>query len=306
MSDEKKKQHAVQTTGHAWDGDLQEFNNPLPTWWLWAFYGTVIFAIVYWVLYPAWPVGDSYTKGVANDITYTAPGGKSVTTHWNTRALYLEDMDKARAERAKYLEQLKTASLAEIAHNEELSAFAYSMAKVLFADNCAACHQAGGNGVIGSYPNLLDDDWLWGGTYAQIQNTIANGHNGFMPAFRKTLDAKQLDDVAEYVISLSGTPVNSQKAKRGSVIFNGQTGGCYYCHDKGGVGRLSLGSANLTDKIWTIANVPAQTTLEAKKAVIKQVIANGVDRKMPAWKDRLSDTDIKILTFYVHEMGGGK
>ncbi|MCG6886397.1 MAG: cytochrome-c oxidase, cbb3-type subunit III [Proteobacteria bacterium] len=304
MSKEKKQQ-AVQTTGHAWDGDLQEFNNPLPTWWLWAFYGTVIFAIVYWVLFPAWPVGKSYTKGVLNDITYTTPAGKQVTSHWNTRALYLEEMEKARAEHAAYMEQLQSASLAEIANNEELSAFAYSMAKVLFADDCAACHQAGANGVIGSYPNLLDDDWLWGGTYDQIHASIANGHNGFMPAFSKTLNSAQMDDVAEYVISLSGSDVNPQKAEIGSNIFNGETGGCYYCHDKGGVGRISQGAANLTDSIWTIADVPGQATLEGKKAVVKRVIANGVNRKMPAWKNRLNDTEVKILTFYVHELGGG-
>lgn len=302
----EKTQHAVQTTGHAWDGDLQEFNNPLPAWWLWAFYGTVIFAVVYWVLFPAWPVGKSYTKGMLNDISYTTPDGRQVTSHWNTRALFLEDMERARAERARFLEQLQAASLNEIAANEELSAFAYSMAKVLFADNCAACHQAGGNGVIGSYPNLLDDDWLWGGSYDAIHASINNGRNGFMPAFNKTLDETQLDDVAEYVLSLSGTEVDGRKAARGSDIFNGETGGCYYCHDKGGMGRASLGSANLTDRVWTIADVPGQGSLEAKKAVVKQVIASGVSRKMPAWKDRLNDTEIKILTFYVHELGGGK
>ena len=305
MSKEKTQQ-AVQTTGHAWDGDLQEFNNPLPAWWLWAFYGTVIFAIVYWVLFPAWPVGKSYTKGVLNEITYTTPDGKQITSHWTTRALYLKDMEQARAERARYLEQLQAASLDEIAGNEELSAFAYSMAKVLFADNCAACHQAGGNGVIGSYPNLLDDDWLWGGSYDAIHTTISQGRNGFMPAFRKTLNDAQMDDVAEYVLGLSGTRVDPEKAKRGAEIFNGETGGCYYCHDKGGVGRASLGAANLTDQVWTIADVPGQPGLEGKKAVIKQVIANGVSRNMPAWKDRLSETEIKILTFYVHELGGGK
>ena len=99
MSKEKTQQ-TVQTTGHAWDGDLQEFNNPLPSWWLWAFYATVIFAVVYWVLYPTWPVGKSYTKGVGNDVTYTTTDGKEVTTHWNTRSLLLKDLADARAEQA--------------------------------------------------------------------------------------------------------------------------------------------------------------------------------------------------------------
>jgi len=299
----EKTQQTVQTTGHAWDGDLQEFNNPLPSWWLWAFYATVIFAVVYWVLYPTWPVGNSYTKGVGNDITYTTTDGKQVTTHWNTRALLQKDLAQARAEQAKYIEQLKTASYTEIAKDEEKSAFAYSMAKVLFADNCAACHQAGGNGVIGPYPNLLDDAWLWGGTYEKIQETITNGRNGNMPSFKAQLSAAQIDNVAEYVLSLSGHEVDANKASQGQAIFSSN---CAVCHGQDAKGQIFMGSANLTDSIWTIANVPAAASLEGKKAAIAQVVTNGKSRQMPAWKGRLSDTEIKILTFYVHELGGGQ
>lgn len=302
MSKEKTQQ-SVQTTGHAWDGDLQEFNNPLPTWWLWAFYATVIFAIVYWVLYPTLPIGKSYTKGVGNDITYTTSDGRQVTTHWNTRALLQKDLAEARAEQAKYIEQLKTASYSEIAQDEEKSAFAYSMAKVLFADNCAACHQAGGNGVIGPYPNLLDDTWLWGGTYEKIEETIRNGRNGNMPAFKAQLSTAQIDNVAEYVLSLSGHEVEAANAAQGQAIFSSN---CAVCHGQDGKGQILMGSANLTDSIWTIANVPAAASLEGKKAAITKVINNGKSRQMPAWKDRLSDTEIKILTFYVHELGGGQ
>ena len=161
MNTEKTK-HTVQTTGHAWDGDLQEFNNPLPRWWLWGFYLTVLFAIIYWILYPAWPLGKTYTKGWFNNITFETKDGKTETMHWNTRALLIKDMEDAQAKQQKYVDQLKTASFAEIAKDENKSAFAYSMAKVLFADNCAACHQQGGGGVIGLYPNLADDAWLWG------------------------------------------------------------------------------------------------------------------------------------------------
>lgn len=302
MSKEKTQQ-SVQTTGHAWDGDLQEFNNPLPTWWLWAFYATVIFSIVYWVLYPTLPIGKSYTKGVGNDITYTTSDGKQVTTHWNTRALLQKDLAEARAEQAKYIEQLKTTSYSDIAQDEEKSAFAYSMAKVLFADNCAACHQAGGNGVIGPYPNLLDDAWLWGGTYEKIEETIRNGRNGNMPAFKAQLSAAQIDNVAEYVLSLSGHEVDAAKAAQGQAVFSSN---CVVCHGQDAKGQIMMGSANLTDSIWTTANVPATTSLEGKKAAITKVIANGKSRQMPAWKDRLSNTEIKILTFYVHELGGGQ
>ncbi len=302
MSKEKTQQ-TVQTTGHAWDGDLQEFNNPLPSWWLWAFYATVIFSIVYWVLYPTWPVGKSYTKGVGNDITYTTVDGKEVTTHWNTRALLQKDLAEARKDQAKYIEQLQTASYSEIAKDEEKSAFAYSMAKVLFADNCAACHQAGGNGVIGPYPNLLDDAWLWGGTYEQIEQTIKNGRNGNMPAFKAQLSAAQIDNVAEYILSLSGHEVNAEKAAQGESVFSSN---CAVCHGQDAKGQVLMGSANLTDSIWTIANVPAATALEGKKAALTNIINHGKSRQMPAWNNRLTDTEIKILTFYVHELGGGQ
>ena len=304
MSSEKNKP-TVQTTGHAWDGDLQEFNNPLPGWWLWTFYATAIFAIVYWVLYPAWPVGDDYTKGVMNNITYTTSDGKTTTTHWNTRALFLKEMQDARAAQEKYIKDIKASSFEQIRSDEEKSAFAYSMAKVIFADNCAACHQTGGDGVIGFYPNLLDDAWLWGGSFSKIQETITKGHTGSMPAFKGRLTEKQTSDVADYVLSISGHDVNAVAAKRGKAVFT-NAGGCVACHGNNAKGISSMGSANLTDKIWTIADVAGADTAEAKKAAVINVIENGKTRKMPAWKDRLSATEIKMLTFYVHELGGGK
>lgn len=299
MSSEKNKP-TVQTTGHAWDGDIQEFNNPLPRWWLWAFYATVVFTIVYWVLFPAWPVGGDYTKGVMNDISYTTADGKTKTTHWNTRALFEKDMQEARAAQAKYLKDINVSTLEQIRADEEKSAFAYSTAKVLFADNCAACHQAGGDGVIGFYPNLLDDAWLWGGSFSEIQESITNGRNGVMPAFKKRLSETQTSDVAEYVLSLSGNTVDAASVQRGKAIFTGD-GGCVACHGADAKGITAMGSANLTDKIWTIANVAGADTAVAKKLAVVNVIKNGKSRQMPAWKDRLSAAEIKMLTFYVHE-----
>jgi cytochrome c oxidase cbb3-type subunit 3 len=304
MSSEKNKP-TVQTTGHAWDGDLQEFNNPLPTWWLWTFYATVVFAIIYWVLYPAWPVGGDYTKGMMNDITYTTADGKTKTTHWNTRSLLLKEMQIAREEQAEYLKDINALSFEQIRSNTEKSAFANSMAKVLFADNCAACHQAGGDGVMGSYPNLLDDAWLWGGSFEKIQETISNGRTGSMPGFKASLSTKQISDVADYVLSLSGEETDAAAVKRGKAIFSGQ-GGCTACHGAEAKGQAFMGSANLTDKIWTIADVSGAETAAARKAAIVDVVMNGKTRVMPAWKGRLSATEIKILTYYVHELGGGK
>jgi cytochrome c oxidase cbb3-type subunit 3 len=305
MSETSKQ--AVQTTGHAWDGDLQEYNNPLPKWWVWTFYATCVFSLVYWVLYPAWPVGKGFTTGI-KEITYKTSGGQEVTTHWNTRALLAEDIQTGEegVKQREYLEKITSSSYEEILSDPDKMAFVRSMGKVSFADNCAACHGTGGNGVVGLFPNLVDDAWLWGGDINDIYNTISNGHNGYMPSFAETFNEKQANDVAAYVLSLSGIEGDEASIKHGDVIFNGQEGGCYQCHTHKGTGRKSVGSANLTDKIWTIANVPGAETYEAKQAAIKAVIMNGVSRQMPAWHDRLPDSTIKLLTVYVYSLGGGE
>jgi cytochrome c oxidase cbb3-type subunit 3 len=309
MSEVKgKTQGAVQTTGHAWDGDIQEFNNPLPNWWLWAFYATVLFAIIYWILFPAWPVAGTFTKGVMNNITFLDSEGKEKTTHWNTRSLLLRDLQEGEEAMlsSEYLEKVAQAGYSTILADPEMMAFTRSVANGLFGDNCAPCHGAGGAGIVGLFPNLADDDWLWGGSVEEIEATIADGHYGFMPAFRNTLDDLQLDDVASYVLSLSGHEVDVAAAARGKDVFQTSEGGCYYCHTAAGTGLKSQGAANLTDQIWTIADVPGAETLEAKAAAVRRVISNGVERRMPPWADRLSPTQIKLLTVYVHEMGGGQ
>jgi len=303
MSTEKNKP-TVQTTGHAWDGDIQEFNNPLPTWWLWTFYATVVFTLVYWILYPSWPAGDNYAKGIS-EITYTTSDGKTTTTHWNTRALFLKEMQDAREDQAEFLKDINASTFEQIASSEEKSAFAYSMAKVVFADNCAACHQTGGDGVIGFYPNLLDDAWLWGGSYSKIQETIAKGRTGSMPGFKGRLTEKQISDVSDYVLSLSGNAVDKSAAKRGKSVFT-SAGGCVACHGNNAKGNTAFGAANLTDKIWTIADVAGADTVEAKKSAVMNVVMNGKTREMPAWKDRLSATEIKMLTFYVKQLSASK
>jgi len=309
MSEAKgKTQGTVQTTGHAWDGDLQEFNNPLPNWWLWSFYGTVLFAVVYWIFYPAWPVGTGYTTGIMNDITFVDSQGNEKTTHWNTRALLLKDLQEGKEAllTKEYMDRIADAGYAEILGDAEMMAFTRSFAKGLFGDNCAPCHGAGGAGVMGLFPNLADDDWLWGGAVGEIEATIADGRYGFMPPFRDALDEQQIDDVASYVLSLSGHEVDTASAARGKAVFQSDTGGCYYCHTKAGTGLKSQGAANLTDQIWTIADVPGAESFEEKKEVVKQVVSNGVERRMPAWSGRLSPAQIKLLTVYVHELGGGQ
>lgn len=308
MSEVKSKpQGAVQTTGHAWDGDIQEFNNPLPTWWLWAFYATVVFAVVYWVIYPAWPVGKTYTTGWFNNITYTV-NGEQRSRHWNTRTLLIKDMQEGKEalRTQEYMEKVAAADYQQILADADMMTFVRSVTKGLFGDNCAACHGTGGAGVIGLFPNLADDDWLWGGSVTDIQNTITQGHIGYMPAFARTFNEQQLDDVSHFVLSLSGHEVPADKLMRGKRLFTGDTGGCYYCHTANGTGMKSQGAANLTDNIWTIADVPGQTDLSGKIAVVKKVIHDGVNRAMPAWENRLDENQIKLLTVYVHELGGGR
>jgi len=307
VKQDKNQTSSVQTTGHAWDGDIQEFNNPLPTWWLWGFYATVVFAVVYWFFYPAWPVGDTYTKGGLNSITYKVDG-KEVTTHWNTRALLMKDLqegDEALKQR-KYMKELMATSYEDIVADPKMIQFTRSVGKILFEDNCAACHGMGGAGVTGLFPNLVDDDWLWGGSLNAIQTTIESGRSGYMPGFKKTFTDSQMDDLVEYVMSLSGMQVDEDTAKRGGVLFNGQGGGCHYCHTTEGIGLTSVGAANLTDSIWTVAKMSSKKTPEAKRQAVREIIRNGIRREMPKWKTRLSEAEIKVLTIYVHELGGGK
>lgn len=297
----------AETTGHVWDDTLQEFNNPLPRWWLWTFYGTIIFAVVYWIIYPSWPMGKTYLKGIGNQITYKTDAGEEKSTHWNMRALLAHDMQNGEAalKQKAYLDKVSAASYEQIAADPEMSAFVRSYGAGMFGDNCAACHQRGGQGVVGQFPNLVDDDWLWGGDTTTVETTIRNGRLGYMPAYNNVLDNTQLNQVANYVLSLSGEPADAAAAAEGQKIFQGETGGCYMCHTKEGKGMYAQGSANLTDKIWTIANVPAAETPEAKLEAVKAVIHNGVKRQMPVFGKQgrnLSDTEIKVLTAYVKQM----
>ncbi|HRJ52951.1 MAG TPA: cytochrome-c oxidase, cbb3-type subunit III [Candidatus Thiothrix moscowensis] len=300
----------AETTGHVWDDTLQEFNNPLPRWWLWTFYGTIIFAIVYWIMYPAWPMFDSYTKGIGNNITYKTDAGEEKSTHWNMRALLANEMQTGEPalKQKAYLDKVGAASYEQIAADPDMSAFVRSYGVGMFGDNCAACHQAGGQGVVGQFPNLVDDDWLWGGDTTAIETTIRGGRMGYMPAYSKTFSPDQLNQVANYVLTLSGQPADAAAAAEGQKIFQGETGGCYMCHTKEGKGMHAQGAANLTDKVWTIANVDAATTPEAKLEAVKAVIHNGVNRKMPVFGKEgrnLSDTEIKVLTAYLQQMSAG-
>lgn len=295
----------AETTGHVWDDDLQEFNNPLPRWWVWTFYATIVFSVVYWIIYPSWPVAGTYLKGMGT-ITYQTDAGEEKTTHWNMRALLQKEMQTGTQamKQKEYLNKVAAAPYDQIAEDPDMAAFVRSYGNGIFGDNCAACHQSGGQGVPGLFPNLVDDAWLWGSQPEQIEQTLILGRNGYMPAYRETFSDEQVDQVANYVMSMSGLEANQEAAAKGEQIFNGHKGGCYQCHTAEGVGRHSLGSANLTDQIWTVAQVPGADTAEAKLAEVKNVIVNGIQRQMPAFSSRLSDTEIKVLVAYLKQLSG--
>lgn len=308
MSKPSEKKHgAVQTTGHAWDGDLQEYNNPLPRWWLWGFYATVVFAVVYWFMYPAWPVGSTFTKGFAT-VTFEV-NGEERTTHWNTRALLVRDMQSSPSavRQREFLDVIAESSYDEILSDPDKISFVRSYAHGVFGDFCATCHQAGGAGIIGSYPNLANDDWLWGGTVERIEETLRYGRLGYMPPFRETLNAEQTRQVAAYVLDIAGySGGDEDDIRHGGAIFNGAEGGCFQCHNSGGIGRTSQGAPNLTNNLWQIVDVAGASDYSARLALVQGVIRNGVQRHMPAFGERLSPTEIKVLTAYVHQLGGGQ
>lgn len=306
MSQDKKTGQAPQTTGHVWDGDLQEYNNPIPNWWLIAFYISIAAAVGYWLVFPAWPIGGTYTKGF-DTITYVNDKGVTKTTHWNTRALFMKKTNEAVAAQKPYYEKIANTPFEQIAKDPDLNSFVISAGKALFSDNCAPCHQQGGGGKMGFAPNLTDDDWLYGGHFTQIQQTITNGRHGYMPPFKTVLNDTQMTELADYVLSFSKVPVNPASAQAGNALFHSETAACYYCHGADAKGRTVIGSKNLTDNIWLWANVPAAQTVADKENVIKNVISHGLDKGvMPAWKDRLSANQIKLLAVYEHDLGGGQ
>ena len=312
MSENIDKKQEVETTGHVWDG-VQEFNNPLPRWWLLSFYATVIFSLIYWVLYPTWPLPNNWTKGIKT--VQVKEGGEVKELNWNTRTLLAEELQssteaKNRDEFYGKLGALTKLEDIQATENEGLKEFALSTGAVMFADNCATCHGAGGEGKFGLYPNLTDDAWLWGGHYSEIEKTITMGRTGNMtPASLTGLTDDEITDVSKYALTLSGNYTADEASERGQAIFEGK-GTCYTCHGADGKGVITMGGANLTDQIWELVPVFDAKTDDEKVAMIRTQVINGVtpatDRVMPTWKDRLTKEQIRALAVYVHELGGGQ
>jgi cytochrome c oxidase cbb3-type subunit III len=280
------KSNVVETTGHSWDG-ITELNNPLPRWWVLTFYATIIWAIGYMILMPAWPTLNGHTKGLlgASDRHDVGVAVKALETA-----------------RAPMMAKLHATPLEQVSTNPELSQFAQESGRVAFAQNCSTCHGAGGQGAKG-YPSLVDDVWLWDGTIAGIRKTLQVGIRGDhpdtrynqMPSFGrdKLLEPGQIADVTQYVMSLSRLPSNAAAAGRGAAVF---TTNCVSCHGAQGKGDMTQGVPNLTDKEWLYGN----TTQE-----ISTQIYLGRGGVMPTMSARLDPATLDAVTLYVHSLGGG-
>lgn len=278
----------VETTGHEWDG-IKELNNPLPRWWLWILVITIIWSVGYSVIYPSWPTLSETDER----------GGTKGTMGWTQYKELKEQQSEIVARRAVYAKRFNDASFEEIMKTPDLYAYAMAGGKAAFGDNCATCHGTGGSGGKG-YPNLNDDDWIWGGTLEDIQYTlnygIRSGHDeerlSEMPSFKDMLDKEQKSQIASYVVGLSkGQTANHAK---GAELF---ADNCAACHGDDGTGLKEMGAPNLADQLWLYAGTTGDIISQMNKP------QHGI---MPYWKGRLPDETIRQLTIYVHELGGGE
>ncbi|MEQ8665619.1 MAG: cytochrome-c oxidase, cbb3-type subunit III [Rhodospirillales bacterium] len=278
----------VETTGHEWDG-IKELNNPLPNWWRWIFYATVVWSIGYWIVYPAWPTLSGYTQGVIG---------------YSSRAEVAARLSEAEAAKSGYLARIEQASLEEIRSDEDLLNFALAGGRSAFAVNCSQCHGSGAQGSAG-YPNLNDDEWLWGGDLEAIAFTIRHGirntvdeeaHYSEMPRFGtdEILTREEIASVAAYVRLVSGQDVEVDLAAGGSEVYAEQ---CAACHGENGGGDVTLGAPALNNAIWLYGG--------DQDAVVETITKSryGV---MPPWGRILDDATIKQLAVYVHSLGGGQ
>ncbi len=286
-TDDNKDPNGVGTTGHSWDG-IEEYNNPLPRWWLWTFYITIIWGIGYTIAYPAWPLVDKATKGVLG---------------FSTRAEVAEEIQRYEDANAGLVAQLEQVELTEIAADADLHNYAVQGGAAVFKTWCAQCHGAGAAGVQASgYPNLLDDDWLWGGSIEEIHYTVSNGirndsddaHYSEMPAFGEILEAEEIGQVVQYVLQLSGQDADAASATAGETVF---LDNCASCHAEDGTGDRYQGAPNLSDAIWLYGG---------STAAITETVTNSRFGVMPNWNERLSEAEIRAVTAYVHQLGGGE
>ena len=271
-------------TGHIWDDNLRELSNPPPRWWMIAFWLSMAWVLAYAILYPFWPMVNSYTKGIMG---------------WTQMGEYQTGLAEVQAVRAQYEEKITGMTAAEILKDEDLKAYVVASAKVLFGDNCGACHGSGGQGAP-TYPMLADDNWLYGGSIETIEQSITNGRKGVMTAHAKVLSEQEVDGLVKAIAA--GNPTADP---------NFLQKGCIACHGMDGKGLQALGAANLTDQIYRFVPVGDETLEDSIRYTILHGVNDATDPKsreavMPAFGERLSSDSIKKLAVYVHAFGGGQ
>ena len=276
------------TTGHEWDG-IMEFDNPMPRWWLWVFYATIVWGIGYSIAYPAWPLVSEATSGMLG---------------WSSRAKVEAEIAAVETANAPINAQLEALELAAIPGHPELEGYAVSAGAAVFKTWCAQCHGSGAAGAKG-YPNLLDDDWLWGGTMEDIHTTVSYGIRNeesddarfsAMPAFGRDglLEKEQVSQVVNYVMSLSDTPQDATQVAAGAAVFETN---CASCHGEDASGDIYQGAPNLKDAIWLYGG---------DYETVYETVWNSRYGVMPNWDTRLSEAEIRAVSAYVHQLGGGE
>ena len=279
----------TQTVGHEWDG-IEELDTPMPRWWLWTFYLTIVFAIGYMVVYPAIPLVHSGTQGL---------------WAWSSRGQLAEETRIANGQRAQVLQQIAVTPIEQLPGKPDLMKAAVAGGRAAFRVNCVQCHGSGAAGVPGLYPNLNDDDWLWGGNLKEIEQTILHGirqpgdaqtRSSLMPSFGRdgVLTDAQIGDLTSHVRTLSGKEKPSAASARGAILF---ADNCAVCHGPAGQGGRQVGAPNLSDQIWLYGGSSEK---------IAASINNAHAGVMPAWAGRLDPVTIKMLAAYVHSLGGGE
>lgn len=285
-----QKPGEVPTTGHVWDG-IQEFDNPMPRWWLWTLYACIVWGIGYTIAYPAWPL-----------ISGATPGLLGASTRADVAAEIASFDEANSAIKARLVE----ADLNAISTDPDLNSFAQNAGAAVFRTNCAQCHGSGANGFAGKgYPSLIDDDWLWGGDMESIHTSITYGIRNTtdpdaryseMPKFGadEILDRDQISQVVEYVLQLSGQDHDATLASEGATIY---ADNCAACHGEAGEGDITQGAPKLSDAIWLYGG-----TREA----IAYSVTNARFGVMPNWNTRLTEDEIRAVALYVHSRGGGQ
>ncbi len=291
MSKNDKKQQ-VETTGHEWDG-IQEFNNPLPRWWVWVFYVTIGWGLWYTVAYPAWPLLTGATEGYKG---------------FSTRGQVAADIAAVEAQNAPNNAALAASDLATLqTANPALYSYAVNAGGAVFRTNCVQCHGNEGMGATG-YPTLSDDDWLWGGSVVDIAYTVSNGVRNEsspdarfsqMPAFGDILSNEEIANVVAYVRALSGQEADATAAAAGQQVF---LDNCSACHGEDGKGDRMVGAPNLADALWLYGG---------DAATITQTVKNARFGVMPAWSEAFRDggltqAEVNAVAIYVHQLGGGE